>query len=178
MTTVAPSAAHAWEDEWNVSPEGAGGFVLDDEGAVGEGIGWMGLRADVALFRSMSRDVGLVFDMRLGTRDFQDFVVLGGVGGLLPVHEAFPFLLEAGAGVDTLTGEGLWYGRLWWGSRSHNQVFPYSVAVGIFVEYQRAINGDDPPMLLFGATVDGWVLCWPFLWLYKWATVDQGPEVV
>ena len=73
----------------------------------------------------------------------------------------------------------MWYGRLWWGSRSPNQLQqPYSVAVGIFVEYQRAISGDAPPMLLFGATVDAWVLCWPFLWLYEWATVDQGPEVV
>ncbi|MBI4914682.1 MAG: hypothetical protein HY825_02450 [Acidobacteria bacterium] len=152
--------------------------MLDDAGNVGQGIAWLGLRGDVALFREQSRDVGLVFDVRAGTSDFDDFVVLGGAGGLFPVHEAFPMLLSAGAGVDTLTGEGLWYARFWWGARSHNQLSPYSVAVGIFVEYQRAISGDDPPLLLFGASVDGWVLCWPFLWLYKWATVDQGPEVV
>jgi hypothetical protein len=175
---ASPAAADAWEPEFNVSPEAGGGFVLDDEGVVGEGIAWLALGTDVNLFRTISRQPGLGFNVRFGTRDFGDFVFLGGVQGVFPVHEAFPIILSAGAGIDMLTGESLWYGRFWWGARSHNRYNLYAMAFGIFVEYQRSIRGDDEPMLLFGASVDGYVLCWPFMWLYEWATVDQGPEVV
>ena len=178
FVVLAPAVARGWEPEFNAGPEAGGGFVLDDDGNVGEAIAWLGFGADVELFRSISRDVGLGFTLRFGTRDFEDLPIFGGVEGLFPIHEAFPLVLGAGAGVNALTGDGLWYGRLWWGARSHNQVSLYSVSVGIFVEYQRAITGDAPPMLLFGARVDGYALLWPFLWLYQWATVDQGPEVV
>ncbi len=178
LVLLAPPAASAWEPEFNAGPEAGGGFVLDDAGNVGEAIAWLGFGADVQLFRTISRDVGLGFTLRLGTRDFEDLPIFGGVEGLFPIHEAFPLSLGAGAGVNALTGDGLWYGRLWWGARSHNQVSLYSISVGIFVEYQRSITGDAPPMLLFGARIDGFVLLWPFLLLYQWAAVDQGPEVV
>jgi len=152
--------------------------VLDDEGTVGEGIAWLGLGADVQLFRNLSSDVGLGFALRIGTRDFVDLPIFGGVEGLFPIHEALPIILSAGAGVNALTGDGLWFARFWWGARSHNQLSRYATGVGLFVEYQRAITGEAEPMLLFGACVDGFVLLWPFLWLYQWAVVDQGPEVV
>ena len=172
----APAAA--WTPEFQAGPEVGGGFVLDDAGTVGEGIAWLGFGADVQLFRDISSDVGLGFTLRFGTRDFVDLPIFGGVEGLFPIHEALPLILGAGAGVNALTGDGLWYARLWWGARSHNQLSRYSTGVGIFVEYQRAITGESEPMLLFGACVDGFVLLWPFLWLYQWAAVDQGPEVV
>ena len=177
VLAVSP-AARAWEAEWQAGPEAGGGFVLDDAGVVGEGIAWLALGANVQLFRSISSDLGLGFALRVGTRDFGDVDVLGGVEGLFPILDAFPIVLSAGAGVDCLTGEGLWYGRFWWGARSHNQLSPYATAFGVFVEYQRAIDGSDEPVLLFGATVDGYALLWPFMWLYQWAAVDQGPAVV
>jgi hypothetical protein len=175
--TAAP-AARAWDAEWQIGPEAGGGFVLDDTGAVGEGIAWLALAADVQLFRSISSDLGLGFALRVGTRDFGDVVVLGGVEGLFPVFDAFPIILSAGAGVDALTGEGSWFARFWWGARSHNQLSSYATAFGVFVEYQRAIDGTDEPVLLFGATIDGYALLWPFMWLFQWAAVDQGPAVV
>lgn len=175
---VAASPARAWEAEWQAGPEAGGGFVLDDDGAVGEGIAWLALAADVQILRSISRDPGLGFALRVGTRDFADLAVLAGLEGLLPVFDAFPIVLSAGAGLDALTAEGIWYVRFWWGARSHNQLSPYSVAFGVFVEYQRMIEGSREPMLLFGATVDGFALIWPFLWLYEALAVDQGPAVV
>ncbi|MBN1770044.1 MAG: hypothetical protein JXB32_02190 [Deltaproteobacteria bacterium] len=170
--------ARAWDAEWQAGPEAGGGFVLDDQGVVGEAIAWLALQANVQLLRSISSDLGLGFALRVGTRDFGDLVVLGGVEGLFPVIDAFPIVLSAGAGLDCLTGEGLWYARLWWGARSHNQLSPYATAFGLFVEYQRAIDGTDAPVLLFGATVDGYALLWPFMWLYELLAVDQGPAVV
>jgi hypothetical protein len=170
--------AAAWEPEFSVGVEAGGGFVQHDDASIGEGLFLLDLRADVALLRDLSRDVGLGFALDVGSRDFADLPVRGGVEVLLPVHEAFPIVLSGGAGVDALTGDGLWYSRFWWGARSHNQLEPYSTAVGVFVEYVRAISGEASPTLLFGATIDGYVLLWPFMWLYQWAVVDQGPEVV
>jgi|GEM_PF-2937079 len=177
-TLLVALPARSWDAEWQAGPEAGGGFGIDDEGAVGEGIAWLAFGAGVQLLRSISRDPGLGFALRVGTRDFLDVAVLAGVEGLLPVFDAFPVVLSAGAGFDAPAAEGLWYARFWWGVRSHNQLSPYAVAFGVFVEYQRGFDGSREPVLLFGGTVDGFALVWPFLWLYEWLVVDQGPAVV
>lgn len=173
------SPARAWEPEFNLAFEGGGGFPIADDGAVGDGLGWFALHADATLFRSLSREVGLSFVFRVGSRHFRDALLTGGMGAVLPVHEALPLVIEIGSGFDAVDPEGLFYARLWWGARSHNMGSEYSGAYGLFAEYLRPfVPGDDPPTLIFGASIDAFTLLWPVLWLYQWMVAEDTPMIV
>jgi hypothetical protein len=175
---LAAAPARAWEAEVNVQLDLAGGFPLSDAGEAGDGLFYMGLGTDVALFRELSREVGFGFALRTGTRGFEDFLLLGGVEVILPVFDAFPIVLESGAGFEAVSPEGMFYARIWWGARSHNMSSTYATGVGIFVQYVRPLDGDGVPTLMFGAGIDGFGVLWPLLWICEALAVDQGPAVV
>ena len=175
---VLPGPARAWDAEWTANLELGGGVDVDDGGEARNGRFVLGLHSDVMLFRGFSRDVGFGFTLDVESRGFDDLLATGGVGVLLPIHESFPFVLSGGAGVDALTGDGVWFARLWWGARNHNQSSPFSSTFGVFAEYDRAITGDEAPSVLVGVSIDAWTLLWPFLLAYEALAVDQPPEVL
>ncbi len=176
LISLHADVAAAWRPEFAAGVEVGGGFD-PERGGAGDGLFVLGGHADVMLFRSLSSDFGIGFTTQVATRGFGDLLLLGGAGALAPAHESFPFVLSGGAGVDAISGEGLWFARLWWGARNRNQTSRHSATLGVWCEYAAPFGGGSGTVIV-GASLDALALLYPFLWLYQWAVVDQSPSVV
>jgi hypothetical protein len=156
-------------------PQASVGLTL---GAAGEGYDrhlWqrtafhLGVRGDVLFGRSSTSDFGIGPYAELFTHAFDEVQVGGGVSGLLPVIDAFPIVLSAGAyarkGSDKFGVEPGVAGTLFWGSRSYNFHSRYVLSGGLLAEMRYGLGASRETSIVIAAQVDVVLLAMPVLFL-------------
>ena len=148
-------------------------------GAAGEGLDhhfWnqrtafhLGLHGDVLFGRSATHDFGIGPYVELMTHAFDEVQFGGGVSGLLPVIDAFPIVLSAGAygrrGTDKLGLTPGVAGELFWGSRSYNFHSKYVISGGLLTQVRYGLGPSHETSIVVAAQVDVLLLAMPVLFL-------------
>jgi hypothetical protein len=156
-------------------PQASVGLTI---GAAGEGYDhhlWqrtafhLGLRGDVIFGRTSTSDFGIGPYAELFTHAFDEVQVGAGVSGLLPVIDAFPIVLSAGAyarkGSDAYGVEPGVAGSLFWGSRSYNFHSRYVLSGGLLAEMRYGLGPARETSIVLAAQIDVVLLAMPVLFL-------------
>jgi hypothetical protein len=165
-------------------PQGSVGLTI---GAAGEGLDhqfWkrrtalhMGLHGDVLFGRRKNSDFGIGPYAELLTHAFDEVQFGAGVSGLLPVLDAFPLVLSAGAygrkGSDDFGLEPGVAGELFWGSRSYNFHSRYMISGGLLGQLRYGLGHSHETSIVVAAQIDLVLLAMPILFLI---TAARGPS--
>jgi hypothetical protein len=147
-----------------------GGVRVSDLPPGVTGVFSLSLRADVLFARSSPRAFGIGPFLSVRTDNFTDIAPTVGASLLVPVTEAFPLVLSAG-GAMRFDAAGFAPGvveRLFFGARSYNYQFAYTLAVGLFVESRQFVEPSHTVDVIGGIDVDLEVFVIPFVALYTW----------
>lgn len=123
------------------------------------------LRAELVLGRDRSADLGLGPYLELGTSGFSDVRLGSGVVGVLPLSEAFPLTLGAGATArrdDSRWAPGVSASAML-GSRSYNFHSTYAIATGLVLAYQRDLDAAGASTVIVALQLDGLLLAMPVI---------------
>lgn len=156
-------------------------------GAAGEGLDheiWrrrtafhLGLHGDVLFGRKTTSDFGIGPYAEVMTHAFDEVQFGGGVSGLLPVIDAFPIVLSAGAyGRKGSEGYGLEpgvAGELFWGSRSYNFHSKYMISGGLVGQLRYGLGASHETSIVVAAQIDVLLLAMPVMFLI---TAARGPS--
>jgi hypothetical protein len=168
----------------SAEPQASVGLTV---GAAGEGYDhqfWkqrtafhLGLHGDVIFGRSTTSDFGIGPYAEVMTHAFDEVQFGGGVSGLLPVIDAFPIVLSAGAygrrGSDKFGLEPGVAGELFWGSRSYNFHSKYMISGGLLTQLRYGLGPSHETSIVVSAQVDVLLLAMPVLFLI---TAARGPS--
>jgi hypothetical protein len=168
-------AAHA-------EPQANAGILVGGAGVGAEGEFWdhaefhLGLRSDVMFGRSGPEDFGAGPYVELGTFAFDQLDFGGGAQLLLPVADALPLIVSAGAfgryGDDDYGLEPGVSGGLFFGSRSYNFHASYVMQLGLFAGYRYSFGESHESALVVAAHIDLALIGVPFILL---ANFIRGP---
>ncbi|MFT3773803.1 MAG: hypothetical protein QM820_51190 [Minicystis sp.] len=156
-------------------PQASVGLTI---GAAGEGYDrqwWkrtafhLGLHGDILFGRSSTSDFGIGPYAEVFTHAFDEVQFGGGVSGLLPVLDAFPIVLSAGAygrkGSDTFGVTPGVAGELFWGSRSYNFHSRYVLSGGLLAQVRYGLGPARDTSIVIAAQVDVVLLAMPIMFL-------------
>jgi hypothetical protein len=172
----------SWAATAGAEPQANTGLVIGGAGVGAEGEFWdhaefhVGLRGDVMLGRDDPDDFGAGPYVDVGTFAFDELTFGGGGQLLLPVFDALPLVLSAGAyariGNDDFGLEPGIIGALFWGSRSYNFHANYVMAIGLLAGYRYTFGESRESALVVAAQVDLALIGMPFILLVN---VIRGP---
>lgn len=156
-------------------PQASVGLTI---GAAGEGYDrhlWqrtafhLGIHGDVLFGRSGSGSFGIGPYAELLTHAFDEVQFGGGVSGLLPVIDTFPFILSAGAygrkGSDKFRLEPGFAAELFWGSRSYNFHSSYMLSGGLLAQMRYGLGPSRETSIVVSAQIDLGLLAMPIIML-------------
>lgn len=156
-------------------PQASVGLTI---GAAGEGYDrqwWkrtafhLGLHGDILFGRSSTSDFGIGPYAEVFTHAFDEVQFGGGVSGLLPVLDAFPIVLSAGAygrkGSDKFGVTPGVAGELFWGSRSYNFHSRYVLSGGLLAQVRYGLGPARDTSIVIAAQVDVVLLAMPIMFL-------------
>jgi hypothetical protein len=166
-------------------PQASVGLTI---GAAGEGYDrhlWkrtafhLGFHGDVLFGRSSTSDFGIGPYAEIFTHAFDEIQFGGGISGLLPVLDAFPIIVSAGAyarkGSDAFHLEPGLAGELFWGTRSYNFHSSYVLSGGLLAQMRYGLGPSRETSIVLAAQVDLGVLVLPVLFLIT-AARGGSPE--
>jgi len=168
----------------HAEPQASVGLTI---GAAGEAYGrqwWkrtafhLGLHGDILFGRSSTSGFGVGPYAEVFTHAFDSIQFGGGVSGLLPVIDAFPIVLSAGAygrkGSDKYGVEPGVTGQLFWGSRSYNFHSKYVLSGGLLAQLRYGLGPSRETAIVIAAQVDVVLLAMPILFLVTAARGGSG----
>lgn len=104
----------------------------------------LGLRGDLLFLRSRPDDFGLGPYLEASTFAFDQGQLGGGASFLLPVHDAFPFVISGGGHLriarEDLGPRPGFDASVFWGARSFNYHGAYNMAGGLRVGYHHSFG--------------------------------------
>jgi hypothetical protein len=175
MATAALAALGLSASSARAEPQASVGLTI---GAAGEGYDrhyWkrtafhLGLHGDILFGRSSTSDFGIGPYAEIFTHAFDEVQFGGGVSGLLPVLDAFPIVLSAGAygrkGSDQFKVEPGITGQLFWGSRSYNFHSKYVLSGGLLTQFRYGLGPSRETSIVIAAQVDVVLLAMPVMFL-------------
>jgi hypothetical protein len=159
---AAPNWHIGWQPEWCLT--GTEGAFFEESSFCTHVVG------DVVFGRKRDRDVGFGLYSTVGTADFADVRLEGGVTSILPIDPTYPLsaslgLVAHGDDGEFEPGVGAW---LLWGPRSYNFHSSYSPAGGVVVGFERSFGSRAATTLSVGIALDGMWLALPFIAGYEW----------
>jgi hypothetical protein len=152
-------------------PQGTVGLTI---GAAGRGLEhrlWdqtvfhLGLRGDVLFGRKKSSDFGVGPYGEVATHAFDEVQFGTGVSTLLPITEAFPLVLSAGAYGRYAPVQGLEPGlaaALFFGTRSYNFHAGYIMAAGLLAQFRYGLGPSGETSIIISAQLDLVAMSLPF----------------
>jgi len=156
-------------------PQASVGLTI---GAAGEGYDrhyWkrtafhLGFHGDVLFGRGSTSDFGIGPYAEIFTHAFDEVQFGGGVSGLLPVLDAFPIVLSAGAygrkGSDMYKVEPGFTAQLFWGSRSYNFHSRYVLSGGLLTQFRYGLGPSRETAIVIAAQIDVVLLAMPVMFL-------------
>ncbi|APR83887.1 Hypothetical protein A7982_09236 [Minicystis rosea] len=171
----------------HAEPQASVGLTI---GAAGEGYDrqwWkrtafhLGLHGDILFGRSTTSDFGIGPYAEVFTHAFDQIQFGGGVSGLLPVIDAFPIVLSAGAyarkGSDAFGLTPGVTGQLFWGSRSYNFHSKYVLSGGLLAQVRYGLGPARDTAIVIAAQVDVVLLAMPIMFLITAARGSSGEAV-
>jgi len=175
--SLAPREAHA-------EPQGTVGLTIGAAGRALEHRYWdqtvfhLGLRGDVLFGRSKVTDFGAGPYLEVATHAFDEVQLGGGISTLLPITQALPLVLSAGAYGRYAPLQGLEpgvSGALFFGSRSYNYHANYVMAAGLLAQFRYGLGASGETSIVIGAQLDLVALSLPFQLLIN-AIRGGGPD--
>lgn len=175
IITLAGLALVIGAEPARAEPQASVGLTI---GAAGEGYDrriWqrtafhLGLHGDVLFGRSKTSDFGIGPYAEIFTHAFDQVQFGGGVSGLLPVLDAFPIVLSAGAyarkGSDRYALAPGLAAELFWGSRSYNFHSSYVLSGGLLAQMRYGLGPVRETSIVIAAQIDVGILALPVMFL-------------
>ena len=130
----------------------------------------LALRGEVMAHRPTPRHWGIGGYLSVRTDGFVDLAPSLGLAVLAPVSETFPLVFSTGF-VTRFDALGVGAGaleRVWFGTRSYNYEYAYTLAAGIFLEAREWRGASQGVDIIAGADIDFELLAIPWIGLYTW----------
>lgn len=177
LAVLAPAVARA-------EPQASVGLTIGAAGEAYDRQWWkrtafhLGLHGDILFGRTKTNDFGIGPFAEVMTHAFDSVQFGGGVSGLLPVIDAFPIVLSAGAygrkGKDAYGLQPGVMGELFWGTRSYNFHSKYVLTGGLLAQVRYGLGPGKETAVVIAAQVDVVLLAMPVMFLITAARCGSG----
>jgi hypothetical protein len=177
IVALAPRPARA-------EPQGTVGLTVGAAGVGFDRAVWastvfhLGVRGDVLFGRDGNADFGAGPYAELLTHAFDEVQVGGGLSTLLPVIDALPLVVSAGAygrkGDDDHGFEPGLAAALFWGTRSYNFHGGYGMAAGLLAQGRLGLGSSRETSIVLGAQLDLGFLTLPVVLLINAAKGESS----